>query len=69
MASSEQQVQLSLGILLDIVDIDWMCETLPNDDIFLPSGMVTRTEDTEETNEVNQHTDADTWRDLALDNQ
>lgn len=31
MASSEQQVQLSLGILLDIVDIDWMCETLPND--------------------------------------
>lgn len=29
---------LSLGVLIDIVDEDWMRDTLPDDGIFFPFG-------------------------------
>ncbi|KAH7678504.1 Apc13 protein [Dioscorea alata] len=41
---------LSLGILIDILDDEWMRDTLPHDgiDVPLPTAMATRPEDTEE---------------------
>ncbi|KAK2418939.1 anaphase-promoting complex subunit [Trifolium repens] len=40
---------LSLGILIDIVDEDWMRDTLPEDDLPLPPTLVVRTDDTEDS--------------------
>ncbi|THU63482.1 hypothetical protein C4D60_Mb01t16220 [Musa balbisiana] len=40
--------QLSMGILIDIVDEEWMRDTLPDDDIPLPPVMVAKTDDAEE---------------------
>ncbi|KAK1318698.1 hypothetical protein QJS10_CPB04g01187 [Acorus calamus] len=42
--------ELSMGMLIDIVDEDWMRDTLPSDDVSVPPGMATRTEDAEDTN-------------------
>ncbi|XP_071932520.1 anaphase-promoting complex subunit 13 isoform X1 [Coffea arabica] len=39
----------SLGILIDIVDEDWMRDTLPDDDLPLPPVLVSRTDDTEDS--------------------
>uniref|UniRef100_A0A453AZY0 Anaphase-promoting complex subunit 13 n=1 Tax=Aegilops tauschii subsp. strangulata TaxID=200361 RepID=A0A453AZY0_AEGTS len=39
---------LSLGILIDIVDEQWMRDTLPADDIPVPPAMAVKTEDTED---------------------
>ncbi|KAK1280942.1 hypothetical protein QJS04_geneDACA004763 [Acorus gramineus] len=61
--------ELSMGMLIDIVDEDWMRDTLPSDDVSVPPGMATRTEDAEDTNHENQPVDGDAWRDLALDSQ
>ncbi|XP_020590740.1 uncharacterized protein LOC110031723 [Phalaenopsis equestris] len=36
---------LSPGILIDIVDDEWTRETLPKDDVPLPSGMAPRIDD------------------------
>ncbi|MBA0602653.1 hypothetical protein Goshw_017051, partial [Gossypium schwendimanii] len=41
--------ELSLGILIDIVDEEWMRDTLPDDDLPLPPVMVARTDDTEDS--------------------
>ncbi|KAH7678505.1 Apc13 protein [Dioscorea alata] len=62
---------LSLGILIDILDDEWMRDTLPHDgiDVPLPTAMATRPEDTEEANQESQPLDGDAWRDLALENQ
>ncbi|XP_072979598.1 anaphase-promoting complex subunit 13 [Typha angustifolia] len=60
--------QLSMGILIDIVDEEWMRDTLPCDEIPLPSEMAVRTEDTDEANQESQPVEGDVWRDLALDN-
>ncbi|XP_008808759.1 anaphase-promoting complex subunit 13-like [Phoenix dactylifera] len=59
---------LSIGILIDIVDEEWMRDTLPKDDIPLPAGMAPRTEDAEEPNQENQQVEGDVWHDLALEN-
>lgn len=59
---------LSLGILIDIVDEEWMRDTLPKEEIPLPSTMVARTDETEETNQENQPVEGDVWKDLALEN-
>ncbi|XP_010251378.1 PREDICTED: anaphase-promoting complex subunit 13 isoform X1 [Nelumbo nucifera] len=40
--------ELSLGVLIDIVDEEWMRDTLPEDDVLLPPVMVARTDDTED---------------------
>ncbi|XP_058083281.1 anaphase-promoting complex subunit 13 [Magnolia sinica] len=61
--------ELNIGILLDIVDEEWMRDTLPNDDVSLPLEMATRTDDVEDTNQENQPFEGETWRDLALDTQ
>ncbi|RDX71751.1 Anaphase-promoting complex subunit 13, partial [Mucuna pruriens] len=42
--------ELSLGILIDIVDEEWMRDTLPDDDLPLPPTLVVRTDDTEDSN-------------------
>ncbi|XP_021912736.1 anaphase-promoting complex subunit 13 [Carica papaya] len=60
---------LSLGILIDIVDEEWMGDTLPNDDLPLPPVLVVRSDDTEDSNQDSQLVDEDTWHDLALGNQ
>ncbi|XP_024029603.1 anaphase-promoting complex subunit 13 [Morus notabilis] len=61
--------ELSMGILIDIVDEEWMKDTLPHDDLPLPPVMVVRTDDTEDSNQENQQVDGDSWHDLALGNQ
>ncbi|KNA18225.1 hypothetical protein SOVF_072440 [Spinacia oleracea] len=43
---------LSLGILIDIVDEDWMRDTLPDDEIVLPPIAVVRTEDADEPSKI-----------------
>ncbi|KAF3794402.1 Pentatricopeptide repeat-containing protein [Nymphaea thermarum] len=58
---------LNIGILLDIVDEEWMRDTLPDDDVPLPPVVAARTDDTEETNQENQPLDTESWHDLALD--
>ncbi|XP_021854593.1 anaphase-promoting complex subunit 13-like [Spinacia oleracea] len=60
---------LSLGILIDIVDEDWMRDTLPDDEIVLPPIAVVRTEDADEPSEETPAADGDTWHDLALGRQ
>ncbi|KAJ4827917.1 anaphase-promoting complex subunit Apc13 [Turnera subulata] len=61
--------ELSLGVLIDILDEEWMRDTLPDDDLPLPAEMVVRTDDAEESNQETQQVDEDTWHDLALRNQ
>ncbi|PSS21655.1 Anaphase-promoting complex subunit like [Actinidia chinensis var. chinensis] len=61
--------ELSLGILIDVVDEEWMRDTLPDDDLPLPPVMVCRTEDTEDSNQETQQVEGDTWHDLALGTQ
>ncbi|KAL5568626.1 hypothetical protein UlMin_025201 [Ulmus minor] len=61
--------ELSLGILIDVVDEEWMTDTLPDDDLPLPPVLVVRTDDTEEANQETQQADGDTWHDLALGTQ
>ncbi|XP_052193169.1 anaphase-promoting complex subunit 13 [Diospyros lotus] len=61
--------KLSLGILIDIVDEEWMRDTLPHDDLQLPEVNVSRADDTEDSNVENQQADANTWHDLALGTQ
>ncbi|XP_028080725.1 tetraspanin-7-like isoform X1 [Camellia sinensis] len=41
--------ELSLGVLIDIVDEEWMRVTLSDDDLALPPVMISRTDDTEES--------------------
>ncbi|CAN6467508.1 unnamed protein product [Victoria cruziana] len=43
---------LNIGILLDIVDEEWMRDTLPDDDVPLPPVLAARTDDTEETSNI-----------------
>ncbi|XP_038900770.1 anaphase-promoting complex subunit 13 isoform X1 [Benincasa hispida] len=58
--------ELSLGILIDILDEEWMRDTLPHDDLLLPPVLVVRPDDTEDSNQEAQPVDTDTWHDLAL---
>ncbi|XP_057439113.1 anaphase-promoting complex subunit 13 [Lotus japonicus] len=58
--------EVSLGILIDVVDEEWMRDTIPDDDLPLPPTLVVRTDDTEETNQETQHVNEDKWHDLAL---
>ncbi|KAJ0259911.1 hypothetical protein HA466_0067690 [Hirschfeldia incana] len=41
--------EVSLGMLIDIVDEELMTDTLPDDDLPLPPVLAVRTDDTEET--------------------
>ncbi|XP_074589509.1 anaphase-promoting complex subunit 13 [Curcuma longa] len=65
---AEQQMRLSMGILIDIVDDEWMRDTLPDDDIPLPSVMAAKTDDAEDLHQESQQAEKDEWRDLALEN-
>ncbi|XP_028080727.1 anaphase-promoting complex subunit 13-like isoform X2 [Camellia sinensis] len=44
--------ELSLGVLIDIVDEEWMRVTLSDDDLALPPVMISRTDDTEESSVI-----------------
>ncbi|GMP57787.1 hypothetical protein CsSME_00034452 [Camellia sinensis var. sinensis] len=46
--------ELSLGVLIDIIDEEWMQDTLSDDDLALPPVMISRTDDTEESSNVFQ---------------
>ncbi|KAJ6935712.1 hypothetical protein NC652_010664 [Populus alba x Populus x berolinensis] len=46
--------ELNMGILIDIVDEEWMRDTLPDDDLALPPVMVVRTDDTEDSKSIYQ---------------
>ncbi|KAE9615913.1 hypothetical protein Lalb_Chr04g0260251 [Lupinus albus] len=61
--------QVSLGILIDIVDEEWMRDTLSDDDLPLPPALLGRAEDTEDLNQETQQVNVDTWHDLALGQQ
>ncbi|CAI0475903.1 unnamed protein product [Linum tenue] len=61
--------EVSLGILIDIVDDEWMRDTLPDDDLPLPPVLVVRTDEAEESNHEPQPVEQDTWHDLALGSQ
>ncbi|XP_004296664.1 PREDICTED: uncharacterized protein LOC101299661 [Fragaria vesca subsp. vesca] len=61
--------ELNLGILIDVVDEEWMKDTLPDDDLPLPPMLVIRTDDTEDSNQETRKVDGDTWNDLALGSQ
>ncbi|XP_041009923.1 anaphase-promoting complex subunit 13 isoform X1 [Juglans microcarpa x Juglans regia] len=57
--------EISLGVLIDIVDEEWMRDTLPDDDLPLPP-LVVRTEEAEDSNQESQQVGGDAWHDLAL---
>ncbi|KAF8036328.1 hypothetical protein BT93_C2144 [Corymbia citriodora subsp. variegata] len=61
--------EISMGILIDIVDEEWMRDTLPNDDLPLPPVLLVRNEDVEDSNQEAQQADGDSWHDLALNTQ
>ncbi|XP_057979869.1 anaphase-promoting complex subunit 13 [Malania oleifera] len=61
--------ELSMGMLIDIVDEEWMRDTLPHDDLPLPPVAVVRADDTEDSNEETQTINGDAWHDLALGSQ
>ncbi|KAM7478587.1 hypothetical protein LguiA_026800 [Lonicera macranthoides] len=59
--------ELSLGVLIDIVDEEWMRDTLPDDDLQLPPVLNARTDDTEDSNQEAPQVEGDIWHDLALE--
>ncbi|KAF5180535.1 hypothetical protein FRX31_029876 [Thalictrum thalictroides] len=61
--------ELSMGMLIDIVDEEWMKDTLPADDLPIPPVMVPRTDEMEDTNQEPQPANEDVWRDLAFGTQ
>ncbi|KAJ4909386.1 Uncharacterized protein Rs2_04007 [Raphanus sativus] len=69
LALNSPMAEISLGMLIDIVDEEWMRDTLPDDDLPLPPVLAVRTDDTEETNQETQQPDREVWHDLALDTQ
>ncbi|CAH1444142.1 unnamed protein product [Lactuca virosa] len=58
--------ELTLGILIDVVDDEWMRDTLPDDDLALPPSLVPRNDDAEDSNHEAPQADGDIWHDLAL---
>uniref|UniRef100_A0A0E0LNR3 Anaphase-promoting complex subunit 13 n=1 Tax=Oryza punctata TaxID=4537 RepID=A0A0E0LNR3_ORYPU len=48
MGGVEQEQLLSLGVLIDIVDEQWMRDTLPADDVPVPPAMAVKTEEAED---------------------
>ncbi|KAK2634687.1 hypothetical protein Ddye_029479 [Dipteronia dyeriana] len=57
--------ELSQGILIDIVDEEWMRDTLPDDDLLLPPVLAVRADDSEDSNQETNQVNGDTWHDLA----
>lgn len=71
MAGLEQEQSLSLGVLIDVVDEQWMRDTLPADDVPVPPAMAVKTEDAEDpapANQESQPVQGDVWRDFPLEN-
>ncbi|XP_076911555.1 anaphase-promoting complex subunit 13 [Bidens hawaiensis] len=58
--------ELGLGMLIDVVDEEWMRDTLPADNLELPAALLPRNDDTEDSNHEAAQVDGDTWQDLAL---
>ncbi|CAN6219639.1 unnamed protein product, partial [Urochloa humidicola] len=71
MSGLEQELGLSLGVLIDVVDEQWMRDTLPADEIPVPPAMAVKTEENEDpapANQESQPAQGDVWRDFALEN-
>ncbi|KAL9659292.1 hypothetical protein QQ045_024097 [Rhodiola kirilowii] len=64
-----RMAELSLGILIDIVDEEWMRDTLPDDDLLLPTLSADRADEAEDITQETQPAEGDVWHDLALGNQ
>ncbi|XP_042463111.1 uncharacterized protein LOC122046463 isoform X1 [Zingiber officinale] len=66
---AEQQMRLSMGILIDIVDDEWMRDTLPDDDIPLPSVMADKADDAEDSRNglLDVHFSLQIYRELGED--
>ncbi|KAJ0035301.1 anaphase-promoting complex subunit 13 isoform X2 [Pistacia vera] len=60
--------ELSQGILIDILDEEWMRDTLPDDELQLPP-VVDRPDDAEDSNQETQQKNEDAWHDLAVGSQ
>ncbi|KAF7850626.1 hypothetical protein BT93_L5168 [Corymbia citriodora subsp. variegata] len=45
----QNMAEISMGILIDIVDEEWMRDTLPDDDLALPPVLLVRNEDVEDS--------------------
>ncbi|XP_047324611.1 anaphase-promoting complex subunit 13-like [Impatiens glandulifera] len=58
--------QINMGILSDIVDQEWMSDTLPDDDLPLPPVLLPQNDDTEDANQDVKLPNDDSWHDLAL---
>ncbi|KAG0458704.1 hypothetical protein HPP92_021832 [Vanilla planifolia] len=58
---------LSPGILIDILDDEWMSESLPKDDVPLPSGMASRNDDPGDSTGLENLPVEEGWRDLGLE--
>ncbi|XP_015645093.1 anaphase-promoting complex subunit 13 isoform X1 [Oryza sativa Japonica Group] len=72
MGGVEQEQLLSLGVLIDIVDEQWMRDTLPADDVPVPPAMAVKTEEAEDPapaiDQESQPAQGDVWRDFTLEN-
>ncbi|MCD7464980.1 anaphase-promoting complex subunit Apc13 [Datura stramonium] len=53
-----------LGVLIDVVDEEWMRDTLPADDLPLPPVLLPKTDDNEDSNQEAPQVDGDTWHAL-----
>ncbi|KAL4202305.1 hypothetical protein AMTRI_Chr02g263040 [Amborella trichopoda] len=60
---------LNMGLLLDILDEEWMMDTLPDDDIPLPTVATFREGDGDDAAPENDAVIEDTWQELALETQ
>ncbi|KAK9820052.1 hypothetical protein WJX72_005537 [[Myrmecia] bisecta] len=68
MATTIHFSQISKPQLLDVLDDEWMQDTLPDDDIPLPEGYVPPTEESEDVREdaANQPKQPEKWGELGL---
>eukprot|EP00232_Nephroselmis_pyriformis_P029029 CAMPEP_0182861260 /NCGR_PEP_ID=MMETSP0034_2-20130328/5394_1 /TAXON_ID=156128 /ORGANISM="Nephroselmis pyriformis, Strain CCMP717" /LENGTH=69 /DNA_ID=CAMNT_0024993169 /DNA_START=39 /DNA_END=248 /DNA_ORIENTATION=+ len=58
---------LSQPELLDIVDDEWMMDTLPDDDIPLPASVVAHTDENEDAQDVDANANQpEKWIELGL---
>ncbi|KAG0553325.1 hypothetical protein M758_12G002900 [Ceratodon purpureus] len=54
------------GILLDIVDDEWLMDKLPNDDVPFPAGVTPPADEIDEANQEQLLANQDKWTDLGL---
>ncbi|CAM6017459.1 unnamed protein product [Sphagnum balticum] len=58
--------ELFPGILLDVVDDEWLVDKLPHDDIPFPPGVAPPADEIDESNQEQQAANQDKWMELGL---